>query len=188
MQSPETTFTPLLLPRRPERSGYRSSFLRRAASRTAPSTSAQRGRGAPSRRNAETSVVSTATCAPWNKRQTVSEDLDATFIELVWHDNVHVLDHHVGGDPPTRFTAHACGCRLHSEPTTPKNPRHSACCSVVALESSNVVCLATGQHVKSALGAPHGPGTVWQSRPHRACDETVVHRLCGQVRPPVFRS
>ena len=62
------------------RSGYRSSFLQRAASRTAPSTSTQQG---------------------------LYQDLDVTFIEMVWHDNVHVLDPHVGGD------------RLHSEPTTP---------------------------------------------------------------------
>ena len=43
----------------------RRSFTRRAASRAAPSTSAQRGRGTPLRRNTETRVVSTASWAPW---------------------------------------------------------------------------------------------------------------------------
>ena len=60
--------------------------------------------------------------------------------------------------------------------------------------ASDVVCLATGQHVKGTLAS----GPLWErnmarelsgkSRPHRARDETVGHRLCCQVLPPVFRS
>ena len=135
VQSPETTFptsaaktTSRVLPCRPESSGYQSSFLRRAASRTAPSTSAQRGRGAPSRHNAETSVVSTATCAPWNKGKPSART------SMRRSSSWFGTNPHVSGDPPTRFTAHARCCRLHSEPTTPNNPRHGACCSVVATE------------------------------------------------------
>ena len=64
--------------------------------------------------------------------ETVSENLNATFVQLVRPDNVHVLDATVGGDPPTCFATNACRCRFESEPTTSKHPRHSICCTVVA--------------------------------------------------------
>ena len=61
--------TNLALPCSPDSSGYARSFLRRALSRAAPSSPAHR---VPSRRRGETSVVSKATCAPWNSDPSVT--------------------------------------------------------------------------------------------------------------------
>ena len=51
----------------PVNSGHVRSFVRRAWSRAAPSRSAHCLLGAPSARTVLTIVVSTASCAPWNR-------------------------------------------------------------------------------------------------------------------------
>ena len=80
--SRDHTFLPLRLPGQPLgvpslSPGELSSFLRRAASRA---TSAHRGRRVPSRRSAHGHLRSV------EQRQTVDENLDATFVQLVRRD------------------------------------------------------------------------------------------------------
>ena len=92
--SPVTTFLPLRPPGQPVAF---SPVARRALGNGGPSFDGQppeprhrhqahRESWVPSRRNAETNIVSTATCAPWNKSKTSARTLDATFIQLVRRD------------------------------------------------------------------------------------------------------
>ena len=141
------------------------------------------------------------------QRLTVSENLNATFVQLVRRDKIYVLVRLVVAlSPALRQTRVAADC----EP--------SACCAVVATGvewtatrldddkgnqkrrrrrarktcASKVVCLAVGQHVKgmlarSTLRPQHGLRTVWQSWPDCYIDELSVQKLRRPILPPTLR-
>ena len=90
--------------------GYRRSFTRRAASRAARSTSAQRGRGTPLRRNTETRGRINSELGSMEELQPVNQDFHAPFVDVVWHGDIHILDPNVGCHPPSSFPAHTCRC------------------------------------------------------------------------------
>ena len=119
--------TNLALPCSPDSSGYARSFLRRALSRAAPSSPAHRACGVPSRRRGETSVVSRATCAPWNngnpsattsrRRASTrsmgnkSKSLTMTFVVTLAPASRHTCRRALQSEPPTSQDTCLCATR-----------------------------------------------------------------------------
>ena len=102
-------------------SGYVRSFCRLAATKTAPSTSAAPQCGDPSVCNDDTTVVSTANCAPPNTREAVHHNLQtAAIIHGNWE--VEVAHKHVCGDSPSCLSTDARRSTLHGESPSSQNP------------------------------------------------------------------
>ena len=121
--------TNLALPCSPDNSRYARSFLRRALSRAAPSSPAHRACGVPSRRRGETSVMSRATCAPWNNGNPSATTSRRRGIDAVHGQQVQIPHHDICLAPASR---HKCGRALQSEPPTSQDPCLCATRPVVA--------------------------------------------------------
>ena len=66
------------------------------------------------------------------QRQTISDDLKPSRIDVVHWQQVQIPDHHIRCHPRASFTTHASSCALQCKPSTSQHPSLCATCSVVA--------------------------------------------------------
>ena len=149
----------------------RASFRRLATSRRAPLVLAVRGLASPSRVKRQTSVVSTANCAPF-LRKSIHHDLEPSCIELVHHSKIQVLDEDVSSHRSTFLSADSCSRILEREPSASQRPNNSTgrpmilaqaiSCSTFALRERAGNCFRENDHQCAWVVADGSPSTLQQ--------------------------